>query len=127
MNITINELSVADLAAANTNNNINETVWNPDGISLTKRIEEDPNLYQEIQKFLGAEALMPYIVPVRIAAPTRCIDGRRVVGWNKMSDDEKAALLGPKLPGGTTTLLSPTESLTQPISIALLLAMTSDT
>lgn len=77
-----------------------EKVWNPNGISLARRIKEDKTLKAKVDKALDPENLKKYIVPVDSAAPTRCIDGRMTLGWEKF-DEKQRTSLGPKIAGGT--------------------------
>lgn len=77
-----------------------EKVWNPKGISLKKRIRENPAFQQKVKELLTSENLQKYIIKVDSSAPTRCIDGRKTCGWESFSDTRKN-YLGPKVPGGT--------------------------
>lgn len=77
-----------------------EKIWNPKGISLDKRVKDDPSLEKLIAGLVTSENLKNYVVPVDVSAPTRCIDGRQTLGWEKFSS-EKKQYLGPKVPGGT--------------------------
>jgi hypothetical protein len=77
-----------------------EKIWNPDGISLSKRLKQDPGLEKRLKKILDSKNLEQYIVPVDSSAPTRCIDGRPICNWDELPDAKKK-FLGPKVPGGT--------------------------
>lgn len=77
-----------------------EKIWNQKGVSLRRRIEEDPSFKLKVNKALRSEKLEKYIVPDDDSAPTRCIDGRITAGWS--SDKAmQARPLGPKIAGGT--------------------------
>ena len=77
-----------------------EKIWNPNGISLEKRLKIKPVLKKKVAKALDPDNFKKYIVPIDPAAPTRCIDGRITLGWDKFSPSQKKSL-GPKIPGGT--------------------------
>ena len=77
-----------------------EKIWNTNGISLSKRLKTEPELKAKLDKVLTAKNLKKYIVKVNSAAPTRCIDGRPTLGWEKF-DAKKRSYLGPKIAGGT--------------------------
>jgi hypothetical protein len=77
-----------------------EKVWNPNGISLARRLKEDKPLKKRVDDALDPKNLKKYVVPVDSAAPTRCIDGRMTLGWEAFTDEQKC-FLGPKIAGGT--------------------------
>lgn len=77
-----------------------EKVWNQKGVSLSRRIQEDPKFKKRVDAALKPENLERYIVSDDDTAPTRCIDGRMTVGWEKDASMQKSAL-GPKIAGGT--------------------------
>lgn len=77
-----------------------EKIWNPDGISLQKRILITPELSKKIDGVLDPNSFKKYIVPVDPQAPTRCIDGRGTLGWENFDTARKQSL-GAKVPGGT--------------------------
>lgn len=77
-----------------------EKIWNQKGVSLERRLEKDPKLQKLIQKSLKPTNLKKYIVVEDDSAPTRCIDGRILVGWKPNSKASKRHL-GPKVAGGT--------------------------
>jgi hypothetical protein len=77
-----------------------EKIWNPNGISLKRRVLEDPSFLDKVNKTLDSSNLKQYIMPVDPAAPTRCIDGRCTHGWEDF-DQEHKTHLGPKIAGGT--------------------------
>lgn len=77
-----------------------EKIWNPSGISLSRRIKAEPALSKRVGSILKAKNLRHYVVNVDSTAPTRCIDGRQVRGWVDLPDKKKS-YLGPKVPGGT--------------------------
>jgi hypothetical protein len=60
-----------------------EKIWNPEGISLKRRLEKDSELAKKLKKILTPENLEKYIVPTNTQAPTRCIDGRMTEGWEQ--------------------------------------------
>ncbi len=101
MKITVLDLPIASLLTSKVVFEYPiEKIWNPNGISLQKRINTTPELLQKIDKVLDPENFKKYIVPVDPTAPTRCIDGRGTLGWEKFDADKKKSL-GPKVPGGT--------------------------
>lgn len=77
-----------------------EKIWNQKGVSLRRRVEKDLKLKRRIDKVLQPKNLDNYVVAANEAAPTRCIDGRILLGW---ADDAKLQErpLGPKIAGGT--------------------------
>ncbi len=75
-----------------------EKIWNPNGISLAKRIKDNDSLETLVDKALKPNNINTYIVAVDNKAPTRCIDGRITKGWNP---DFRDFRLGPKIAGGT--------------------------
>lgn len=77
-----------------------DDIWNPHGISLETRTKDNSELAKRINNVLDPKNLRKYIVKVSTLAPTRCIDGRITVNWEKLSDQRKA-YLGPKVAGGT--------------------------
>ncbi len=77
-----------------------EKIWNPNGISLKKRLQADPKLAVRLKDILHEDNLKKYIIEVDPKAPTRCIDGRKTCGWENFSKVKKKHL-GPKVPGGT--------------------------
>ncbi|HSX45859.1 MAG TPA: hypothetical protein VLG27_02520 [Candidatus Saccharimonadia bacterium] len=77
-----------------------EKIWNPKGVSLKRRIDEDPKFKKRVEKALARENIERYIVPEDDGAPTRCIDGRIRAGWAQDPEMQKRTL-GPKLAGGT--------------------------
>lgn len=77
-----------------------EKIWNPNGISLEKRIQIKPELLKKVEASLQPANLKKYIVPVDPLAPTRCLDGRISKGWETFDLDKKRSI-GPKIPGGT--------------------------
>jgi hypothetical protein len=77
-----------------------EKIWNPNGISLKKRIAADPKFAAKVDKVLKPANLKKYIVPVDPKAPTRCVDGRLTAGWEDFNEEERK-YLGPKVAGGT--------------------------
>lgn len=74
-----------------------EKIWNQKGVSLQRRIDADPEFKKRVDSVITAKNLQKYIVSDDDSAPTRCIDGRITVGWEK---DVKLPL-GPKIAGGT--------------------------
>lgn len=77
-----------------------EKIWNPNGISLIKRLKKDPSLAKRIDKVLTPAQFKKYIVKADQAAPTRCIDGRRIKGWGDNVTIQNRPL-GPKIAGAT--------------------------
>jgi hypothetical protein len=77
-----------------------EKIWNPNGISLAKRIAADRQLAKKVDQVLAEASFKKYLVPADLAAPTRCIDGRRIKGWDTEPRLQKRAL-GPKIAGAT--------------------------
>jgi hypothetical protein len=77
-----------------------EKIWNPKGISLKRRIAENPKFANKVDKVLRPNNLKKYVIPVDPKAPTRCVDGRLTAGWEKFSQENKTHL-GPKIAGGT--------------------------
>ncbi|MBI5906825.1 hypothetical protein HY857_02115 [Candidatus Saccharibacteria bacterium] len=77
-----------------------DDIWNPEGISLESRTKNNPELKKRIDRVLEPKNLKKYIVSVNTLAPTRCIDGRITLDWDKQSELRKA-YLGPKIAGGT--------------------------
>jgi hypothetical protein len=63
-----------------------EKIWNQKGVSLRHRIAYDAALKGRVDKALKLENLDKYVVAADDAAPTRCIDGRILAGWD---DDEQ--------------------------------------
>jgi hypothetical protein len=75
-------------------------IWNQNGVSLRRRIEQNAGFADKVKKALRPDNMQQYLVDADDAAPTRCIDGRILAGW------ETGALLrqrplGPKVAGGT--------------------------
>lgn len=77
-----------------------EKIWNQQGVSLKRRIDEKPELEPAVNRALKRQNLEKYIVAEDDAAPTRCIDGRIRVGW-QTDENIRDRPLGPKLAGGT--------------------------
>jgi hypothetical protein len=77
-----------------------EKIWNQKGVSLKRRVEADPKFKSRVDKALKPANLGKYIVPADDAAPTRCIDGRILAGWETHPTLQKRNL-GPKVAGGT--------------------------
>jgi hypothetical protein len=77
-----------------------EKIWNNKGISLRRRIDVNPSIGSKVEVALSPENFKKYIIPVDPHAPTRCIDGRITLGWEKF-DSLQQKSLGPKIPGGT--------------------------
>lgn len=77
-----------------------EKIWNQKGVSLQRRITQDPALERQVAQALQPDNLKRYIVAADDAAPTRCIDGRILAGWGETAELQKRAL-GPKIAGGT--------------------------
>jgi hypothetical protein len=76
-----------------------EKIWNQKGVSLERRIAEDPAFAGRVDAALQRENIAKYIVPEEDAAPTRCIDGRITAGWDPALPSPLP--LGPKVAGGT--------------------------
>jgi hypothetical protein len=103
MKITVFDQPLLDILKANGSllfEYPNAKIWNQKGISLARRVSEDPGLQQKVTDVLTAENLKKYIVAADSEAPTRCIDGRVIENWH---DDPKlqSRTLGPKVAGGT--------------------------
>ncbi len=77
-----------------------EKIWNQEGVSLHRRLTQDPDLEHRVAKVLQAENLESYIVKADDTAPTRCIDGRILAGWDD-KPELQARSLAPKVAGGT--------------------------
>jgi len=77
-----------------------EKIWNPKGVSLKRRLDSDPGLGRAVKKALKPANLNQYVVPADDACPTRCIDGRIMVGWEADEQIQNRSL-GPKVAGGT--------------------------
>lgn len=77
-----------------------EKIWNQHGVSLQHRLDDEPRLAARVKKVLRPENIEHYIVPADDAAPTRCIDGRMLAGWDT-SETSQQRPLGPKIAGGT--------------------------
>jgi hypothetical protein len=75
-----------------------EKIWNQNGVSLKKRLAQDPKLEKRVNAVLKPDNLDKYLVRADDAAPTRCIDGRIRAGWNESMSQQT---LGPKIAGGT--------------------------
>jgi len=86
-----------------------EKIWNPDGISLARRIEEDPSLKERIDTVLVPKNLSKYIVKADMKAPTRCIDGRRIKNWAVDKKVQRRGL-GPNSRGHSSCCPSPSNS-----------------
>jgi hypothetical protein len=77
-----------------------EKIWNQKGVSLARRIKENPSFKKKVNKALKPDNLEKYIVKEDDRSTTRCIDGRITAGW----EDDVAIQnrpLGPKIAGGT--------------------------
>jgi hypothetical protein len=72
--------------------------FNVNGISLSKRLENEDLLLSEIESVLTPENLEQYIKEADISLPCRCIDGRIDSQYKSTSVTRK---LAPKLPGGS--------------------------
>lgn len=77
-----------------------EKIWNQKGVSLRRRITEDANFKKRVDKVLQPKNLEKYFVSGDDSAPTRCIDGRIMAGWEKDPRLQQRPL-GPKIAGGT--------------------------
>lgn len=102
-NITVYDQVLADVVEKYSKlvfNYPKEKIWNQKGVSLQKRLAADKAFGKKVEKALEVENLYKYIVPEDDAAPTRCIDGRITVGWEKDSKLQTISL-GPKVAGGT--------------------------
>jgi hypothetical protein len=77
-----------------------EKIWNQKGVSLKQRIGKDKKIKARVDKALQPENIAKYIVPADDTAPTRCIDGRILDGWESQPALQKRNL-GPKIAGGT--------------------------
>ncbi len=77
-----------------------EKIWNQKGVSLQRRIEADPQFKERVDAALRPENLVKYLTKADDSAPTRCIDGRIMSGWEHDSQMQHR-LLGPKIAGGT--------------------------
>lgn len=75
-----------------------EKIWNQNGVSLKRRLADQPALKKKVDKVLKPENLREYIVPENDSCPTRCIDGRISDGWKPENETRG---LGPKVAGGT--------------------------
>lgn len=98
--ITVYDQIISDLVQKHSKvvfNYPKEKIWNQKGVSLQRRLADDPALAKRLNQALKAESIANYIVPGDDAAPTRCIDGRITAGWQP----DNAMALGPKVAGGT--------------------------
>lgn len=77
-----------------------EKIWNQKGVSLQQRIAADPNFKQRVEEVLRPKSLEKYFVADDDSAPTRCIDGRIMAGWDNNPQLQQRPL-GPKIAGGT--------------------------
>lgn len=77
-----------------------EKIWNPNGISLKRRINKDKKLDSKVKTLITASNIRNYMVNADMSAPTRCVDGRPVKNW-AVTLGEHATALGPKVAGGT--------------------------
>src|SRR5256885_1936785 len=77
-----------------------EKIWNPNGISLTKRLKGKPSFKPKVDKVLKPSNLKKYIVLADSTAPTRCIDGRMIKNWSENKQLQQRPL-GAKVAGGT--------------------------
>jgi hypothetical protein len=77
-----------------------DKIWNQEGISLKRRIDENPAFKKKVNKVLKPENLDKYIVVEDDASTTRCIDGRITAGWESDTEIQNRRL-GPKIAGGT--------------------------
>jgi hypothetical protein len=77
-----------------------EKIWNQKGVSLQRRVAEDPEFQKRVDAALEPANLEKYVVKEEDAAPTRCIDGRIIAGWDEDMVIQKRSL-GPKVAGGT--------------------------
>lgn len=75
-----------------------EKIWNQQGVSLQRRIAADPAFKLRVSKVLKPDNIDTYIIDEDDSAPTRCIDGRIMAGWQQGSSN---LALGPKVAGGT--------------------------
>lgn len=77
-----------------------EKIWNQQGVSLRRRLTEDPELEGRVSEALKPENLDHYMVAADDTAPTRCIDGRILAGWDQ-EENLQHRPLAPKVAGGT--------------------------
>lgn len=77
-----------------------EKIWNPNGVSLKRRIDKDSVFKKRVNAAITAKNLEKYLVPADDTTPTRCIDGRISAGWEDDSAMQRRSL-GPKVAGGT--------------------------
>jgi hypothetical protein len=77
-----------------------EKIWNENGVSLKRRVAEDPGFGKRVNKALQPDNLKPYIIKADSSAPVRCIDGRMRKGWIDI-DPSVRRNIGPKIAGGT--------------------------
>jgi hypothetical protein len=101
MKITVGETAIADILSDKVVfHHDKRKIWNRSGISLEARIAADKELAKRVDEALQPDSIKKYMMPVDPTAPTRCIDGRPTLGWERF-DDARKAYQGPKVPGGT--------------------------